>query len=93
MSFNAWYPTNPMKNTAAAGIPGAADVRGGETNTMRKLLALSMVALLALTLAIAALGCGQKAEEAPAATEMMTDSSAAMTDSSAMMSMDSTATH
>jgi hypothetical protein len=64
---------------------------------MRKLLALSMVALLALTLAIAALGCGKKAEEAPAATETpaetMTDSSAAMTDSSAMMSTDSTATH
>lgn len=63
---------------------------------MRKLLALSMVALLALTLAIAALGCGQKAEETPAATETpagetMTDSSAAMTDSSAMMSTDSTA--
>ena len=62
---------------------------------MRKLLALSTVALLALTLAIAALGCGQKAEEAPAATETpaesMSDSSAAMTDSSAMMSTDSTA--
>lgn len=62
---------------------------------MRKLLALSTVALLALTLAIAALGCGQKAEETPAATETptetMTDSSAAMTDSSAMMSTDSTA--
>ena len=62
---------------------------------MRKLLALSMVALLALTLAIAALGCGQKAEEAPAATETpaetMSDSSAAMTDTSAMMSTDSTA--
>lgn len=66
---------------------------------MRKLLALSMVAMLALTLAIAALGCGQKAEETPAATETpaggetMTDSSAAMTDSSAMMSTDSTAAH
>lgn len=62
---------------------------------MRKLLALSMVAMLALTLAIAALGCGKKAEETPAATETpsgetMTDSSAAM-DSSAMMSTDSTA--
>jgi hypothetical protein len=64
---------------------------------MRKLFALSMVALLALTLAIAALGCGQKAEEAPAATETpaatMTDSSAAMMDSAATMSTDSTATH
>lgn len=61
---------------------------------MRKFLALSTVALLALTLAIAALGCGKKAEEAPAATESpaetMSDSSAAM-DSSSMMSTDSTA--
>lgn len=60
---------------------------------MRKLLALSMVALLALTLAIAALGCGQQAAETPAATEtpatgeseMMADSSAMMADSSAAM--------
>lgn len=34
---------------------------------MRKLFSLSMVALLALTFAIAALGCGKK-EEAPAAS-------------------------
>jgi hypothetical protein len=63
---------------------------------MRKLLALSMVALLALTLAIAALGCGQKAEETPAATETPTETmmdSTAMADSSAMMSTDSTSAH
>jgi hypothetical protein len=60
------------------------------TNTMRKLFALSMVALLALTLAIAALGCGKKAEEAPAATE--TPAAGTMTDSTAAGSMDSTAT-
>lgn len=63
---------------------------------MRKLLALSTVALLALTLAIAALGCGQKAEETPAATETPAETmmdSTAMTDSSAMMSTDSAATH
>lgn len=69
------------------------------TNTMRKLFALSMVALLALTLAIAALGCGQKAEETPAATETpaaetMTDSTAAGSmDTTATMSTDSTAAH
>jgi hypothetical protein len=65
-------------------------------NTMRKLLALSMVALLALTLAIAALGCGQKAEETPAATETPTEAmmdSMAMADSSALMSTDSTSAH
>ena len=61
-------------------------------NTMRKLFALSMVALLALTLALAVLGCGKK-EETPAAssteqttppadsaTHAMGDTAAAMTD-------------
>jgi predicted small lipoprotein YifL len=63
---------------------------------MRKLFALSTVALLALTLAIAALGCGQKTEVTPAATDTpstMTDSSATMTDSAATMGTDSTQTH
>jgi hypothetical protein len=37
---------------------------------MRKLFALAMVALLSLTLALAVVSCGQKAEETPApATE------------------------
>jgi len=37
---------------------------------MRKLFALAMVAMLSLTVALAAVGCGQKAEETPApATE------------------------
>jgi hypothetical protein len=54
---------------------------------MRKISALSMVALLALTLAIAALGCGKK-EEAPAAssTEQTTtpaDTAAQAADTSA----------
>ncbi|MCC6652184.1 MAG: hypothetical protein IT348_13610 [Candidatus Eisenbacteria bacterium] len=63
---------------------------------MRKISALSMVALLALTLAIAAMGCAQKAEEAPAATEtpaatdtMMTEGAPA--DTAAMV--DTMATH
>ena len=50
-------------------------------NHMRKMFALAMVALLALTLAITVLGCGPKAEETPAATETPAES----------MSMDSTA--
>lgn len=58
---------------------------------MRKLFALSMFALLALTMAFAALGCGKKAEETPAATETpsntMMDST---TMDSTMMSTDST---
>ena len=38
-------------------------------NTMRKLFALAMVAMLSVTLAFALMGCGKKAEETPAATE------------------------
>ena len=54
-------------------------------HTMRKLFAL---ALLALTLAFVAVGCGKKAEETPAATENSMMSS----DSTAMGTMDSTST-
>lgn len=38
-------------------------------NHMRKLFALAMVALLAMTFALTVAGCGQKAQETPAATE------------------------
>jgi hypothetical protein len=59
---------------------------------MRKIFSLSMVALLALTFAIAALGCGKK-EEAPAAnTEQTTppaDSMAGAMDTTAA-AMDTT---
>ncbi len=62
-------------------------------HTMRKLFAL---ALLALTLAFVATGCGKKAEEAapaPAATETlaMPDSAAMGMDSTSTMATDSTA--
>ena len=58
---------------AVAGLSGAVEWGEVNTNTMRKIFSLSMVALLALTFALAALGCGKK-EEAPAAssTEQMT---------------------
>ncbi len=49
-------------------------------HTMRKLFALMMVALLALSLAFAAVSCGQKAEEAPAATEQTPAPTETMTD-------------
>ena len=53
---------------------------------MRKLFATAMVALLALTLALAAVSCGKKAEETPPpSTEQ-----AMPTDTSSMMSQDST---
>ena len=38
-------------------------------NNMRKMFALAMVALLALVLAMTAVGCGNKAEETPATSE------------------------
>jgi len=41
-------------------------------NHMRKMFALAMVALLAMTFALTVMGCGQKAEETPAATETPT---------------------
>lgn len=50
-------------------------------NKMRKLFALMMVALLALTFAIAAVGCGKKAEEAPANPEATTTPAPAPADS------------
>ena len=54
---------------------------------MRKNLALAMVALLALTLALAAVGCAQKkAEEVtPAPVENATDSTSMMQDTTTMV--------
>lgn len=86
----------PQQNKAVAGeMPARRDREEVKLKTMRKLLAL-----MALTLALAALvGCGKK-EETPAATETtttptetttMTDST--MADSSSMMATDSTAAH
>ena len=63
---------------AVAGMPARRDWEEVNMNTMRKFSAFSMVALLALTLAMAAVSCGEKKEEAPAATETpstMTDTS------------------
>ncbi len=54
---------------------------------MRKIFSLSMIALLALTFAIAALGCGKK-EEAPAASTEQTTPPA---DTTAKAAADTTA--
>ena len=72
---------------AVAGSSGA--VKRGEVNTktMRKIFSLSMIALLALTFAIAALGCGKK-EEAPAASTEQTTPPA---DTTAKAAADTTA--
>ncbi len=66
-------------------------------NHMRKMFALVMVALLAATLALGVVGCGQKAEEAPAATETMPPAESTMPADGAMSSdstmADTTAAH
>jgi hypothetical protein len=54
---------------------------------MRKWFALAMVALLAGTIALAAVGCGKKAEES---TESTTPAETSMPSDSGMMSGDST---
>ena len=59
-------------------------------HTMRKLLAL---ALMALALAFVAVGCGNKAEEAPPPAAEMPMPDTVGTDSVATMSADSTAGH
>ena len=65
---------------------------------MRKLFALAMVAVLALTIALAVMGCGQKADQSttetapPAETSTMADSGAAMSDSG-MSHMGADSTH
>ena len=54
---------------------------------MRKYFALAMVAVLSLTIALAVVGCGQKAEQASTDTSMpATETSAMPADSGAMMS-------
>lgn len=39
-------------------------------NNMRKMFALAMAALLALTLALTVVGCAQQSQEAPSTTEV-----------------------
>jgi predicted small lipoprotein YifL len=54
---------------------------------MRKMFALAMVALLALTLALSVAGCGKKAEETPAtSTETMPPADNSMMSDSTMHS-------
>jgi hypothetical protein len=53
---------------------------------MRKMFALAMVALLALTLALSVAGCGKKAEETPASSETMPPADNSMMSDSTMHS-------
>ena len=53
--------------------------------TMRKFFALAMMALLALTIAFAAVGCGQKTDESSTTTETTPPVETSMPDTSAMM--------
>ena len=61
-------------------------------HTMRKILALVMVAMLSLTIALAAVGCGKKAEETPASSMETTPPAETMPADTGMagMSHDST---
>ena len=69
------------KRAAAGQMPERRVPRGGETNTMRKNFALVMVAMLSLTIALAAVSCGKKKEATettptpPAEQQSMSDSS------------------
>ena len=61
---------------------------------MRKYFALTLVALLALTLALAVVGCGgQKAAESTPPAETMTPPAETAMPESAMMSPDTTMGH
>ena len=75
---------------AVAGPPARRFREEVSRETMRKYFALSMVALLALTLAIAAMGCGKKQEETPAASSESSSMSSTPTDTSASAAMDTT---
>ena len=61
---------------------------------MRKNSALTLIALLALTFALAAVGCGKKSEETTTTPETTTPSTSAMPESSmAESSMTDTTMH
>ena len=63
---------------------------------MRKLFALAMVAVLSLTIALAVMGCGKKAEDeaqsppAEQTTPMPADTGAMMSDTMSHMGQDTT---
>jgi len=52
--------------------------------TMRKNFALAMLAILSLTIALAAASCGKKAEETPPAAEQTPPAGSTMPDTSMM---------
>ncbi len=87
MVFFFEIPRKFEKSSGRRRFPGTVIWEEVNLNTMRKYFALSMVALLALTLAIAALSCGKK-EEAPATTG--TEQTTPPADTAAAMAMDST---
>jgi len=74
------------ERAAAGDPPGLWITRGGEVR-VRKLIALIMVALLALTMALAAVGCGKKAEttsETPPPENTMANPDSMVMDSTGM---------
>jgi hypothetical protein len=71
------------RDTGPPGVPKPARRVREEVNTknMRKLSALALVAFLALALALAVIGCGQKADESSTTT---TESNTMMSDTTTM---------
>jgi hypothetical protein len=72
------------------GCPGAAETK--EVKVMRKFFALSLMALLALTLTLAVVSCGGQQAEPPAATETAPAMDNTMMADTSMMHSDSMAT-
>ena len=66
---------------AAGSLPARRDWEEVNLIKMRKLFALAMVAVLALTVALAVISCGKKTEE----TTTTTTTTTTMTDSTGMM--------
>jgi len=77
---------------AAGSLPARRDWEEVKVISMRKLFALSMVMVLATTIALAVVSCGKKAEETSSTgTEnKMADSMGTMSSESTMASPDST---
>jgi len=88
------FPFERKARPAAWGLAPRRESHEGVNKKMRKNFALFLVAMMALTMVFAAVGCGQKpAEQAPAteapsteapATEMPMDSTAMPADTTAM---------
>jgi hypothetical protein len=90
-SFDVSVPETVLEKTGRGRIfiPARRDREEVNTKSMRKNFALAMVALLALTFALAAVGCTKKAEETTTTTTTTTDTTS-MTQDTTTMAPDTT---